>query len=323
MARYDVAIIGAGPAGLSAALVLGRCRRHVVVLDHGKPRNYAAVAVNSYLGLDGIEPAKLREAGRREAASYGIEFLDVEAVGVCPCGPDGRDFEVRIEGRSPIVARKLLLATGVRDVLPNIEGVADFYGKSVHHCPYCDGWEHRDQRLAALGDGSEAVGLALSLRAWSPQVTACTNGRRLSEEDRERATSNQIACREETVTRLAGRDGVLEALHFASGPPLPCDALFFSSEHGQRSELPLALGCEYDGQGHVHTKGKQGAGVRGLFLAGDADGDVQLAIVAAAEGAIAATAINRELQDEDCGDGHDRDDAAPLRKAAEEHGSRR
>lgn len=302
MADYDVAIIGGGPAGLSAALVLGRCRRRVILLDHGRPRNYAAVEMHGYLGHDCIPPTKLRELGRAECRRYGVELVDAEATGVCLCNETPSEFEVQVAGRGPLTARKLLLATGVRDVLPKIERIDEFYGVSVHHCPYCDGWEHRDERLAAVGQGKAAVGLALSLRTWSDRVTACTSGEPLEDADRERLTRNGIALRVETPVRLEGRDGRLERIQFAAGAPLECDALFFSSEMVQRSKLPLALGCPCDEQGLIITEGKQRAGVCGLFLAGDADGDVQFVIVAAAEGATAATAINRELQDEDRGE---------------------
>jgi thioredoxin reductase len=302
MADYDVAIIGAGPAGLSAALVLGRCRRRVIVLDHGQPRNKAAVEIHGYLGHARISPMKFREIGRREAEEYGVEFLGGEAKSVCRCGDADADFEVQVEGRPCITARKLLLATGVKDQLPEIENLRDFYGKTVHHCPYCDGWEHRDERLVALGQGSQAVGLALSLRTWSDKVTACTCGEALNDSDRQRLERNQIALRPEHPLRLEGQGGRLMRMHFDNGPPVECDALFFSSEQGQRSKLPLMLGCKCNEHGLIQTQKKQGTGVCGLFLAGDADGDVQLAIVAAAEGAIAATAINRELQDEDRGE---------------------
>jgi len=302
MADYDVAIIGGGPAGLSAALVLGRCRRQVVVFDHGKPRNLAAVEMHGYLGRDGIPPLEFRSMGRREAQRYGVECVAAEVAEVRLCCEKPSEFEIQPVGGSAIRVRKLLLATGVKDCLPEIEHIADFYGKSVHHCPYCDGWEHRDKRLAAVGAGDAAIGLALSLRTWSDRVTACTSGVPLKGSDRERCTRNGIACRDQTPVRLEGRDGQLQRIVFAAGPPLECDALFFCSDQVQRSQLPIALGCDCDEQGLIVTRGKQNAGVCGLFLAGDADGDVQFAIVAAAEGATAATAINRELQDEDRGE---------------------
>jgi thioredoxin reductase len=302
MADYDVAIIGGGPAGLSAALVLGRCRRRVLVIDHGQPRNLAAVEMHGFLGRDGIPPLEFRAIGRRECERYGVEFVDAEVTEIrCRCDQPS-EFEVQTAGRSSLTARKLLLATGVKDCLPDIERIADFYGRTVHHCPYCDGWEHRDKRLAAVGAGEAAVGLALSLRTWSDKIIACSSGVALEKGDRDRLARNGIEHREEVPIRVEGRDLRLERLHFDQGPPLACDALFFSSDQFQRSSLPSSLGCECDAQGLIVTHDKQNAGACGLFLAGDADGDVQFAIVAAAEGATAATAINRELQDEDRGE---------------------
>src|SRR5687768_5880282 len=126
MNEYDVAIIGGGPAGLSAALVLGRCRRRVVVFDHGHPRNYAAVNIHGYLGHDSIPPGELRERGRRECQKYGVEFVDAEVNGVCACGREFSKFELDVEGGEAIRARKLLLATGLKDKLPDIENFKDF-----------------------------------------------------------------------------------------------------------------------------------------------------------------------------------------------------
>jgi thioredoxin reductase len=299
---YEVAIIGGGPAGLSAAITLGRCRRRVIVFDHGKPRNAAALEVHGYLGLPSVSPFELRELGRKQAASYDVEFCDCEVIDAQCLSQQSKAasrFEIRAAHRPPVFARKLLLATGVKDFLPEIDGVRDFYGRSVHHCPYCDGWEHRGQRLVAFGPGSAAVGLAESLRTWSENVTACTDGQSIESTDRERLAQLGVQVRYEKVVHLHGHDGVLEQLEFDAGPRLACDALFFNTGECQRSGLPGMLGCESDDKGLVVTEQKQRTCVDGLFLAGDADGDVQFSIVAAAEGAIAATAINRELQDED------------------------
>jgi thioredoxin reductase len=300
--RLDTAIIGGGPAGLSAAIVLGRARRRVILFDHGRPRNYAAEAVHCYLGNDGIAPTSLRDLGRSEAQSYGVQIVDAEVLAARHLNGGGSQlsgFEVQTNDRS-FIARTLLLCTGVVDVLPEIPNVRDFYGRSVHHCPYCDGWEHRDQRLVAFGEKTESVvKLALSLSTWSPQVTACSNGAPFSHQERSNLAESGIAFREEKVAGLNGKAGVLEAVQFDSGPPLACDALFFSSGQFQRSPLTTQLGCESDERGMIRTGKKQSTGVEGLFLAGDADGEVQFAIVAAAEGAVAAVAINHLLQEDD------------------------
>ena len=299
--RYDVGIVGAGPAGLSAALILGRCRRTVVVFDHGRPRNGRATAVHGYLGHDGISPHDFRSLGRREVAEYGVVFVDEEITAVCcreAAGGEPTGFELTgVSGRLTRV-QKLLLATGVADEIPSVPGIHEFYGTTVHHCPYCDGWEHRDRRLVALGTGESAVGLALLLRNWSADVTACTNGADCSAADLERLTRHGIGYRCERIVRTTGRAGILREIVFEDGPPHSCDALFFQAMQSQKSPLPAMAGCPIDDKAHVNTKHKQSTRVAGLYIAGDADGDVQFAIVAAAEGAIAATAIHRELQGE-------------------------
>lgn len=303
---YDVIIVGGGPAGLSAALVLGRSRRRVLVCDEGHPRNAASRGVHGFLSRDGIPPRDLLRLGRAEIERYDVDWRQGQVAFACrldegPTQPGQAAFEIRITDGETLRCRKLLLATGLRDALPQIDGLAELYGQSVHHCPYCDGYEHRDQRLAAYGVGDAAVGLALMLRTWSAQVTACSDGKPISTEDRQRLSRNGLAWREEKVVRLTGHDGRLASLEFEQGPPLECDALFFNTAAGQRSPLAPLLGCKTSEE-LVATHGKQRTSVPGVFLAGDADSDVQFAIVAAAEGARAAVAINRELQDEDRGE---------------------
>jgi thioredoxin reductase len=297
--EYDVAIVGGGPAGLSAAVLLGRCRRRVIVFDEGKPRNKVAHAVNGYLGLEAIAPQELRAAGRKQAERYDVTFADAEVIEVEIIDGQQHGFRLTIANRSVFRARTLLLATGVTDKLPEIEGIEDFYGNSVHHCPYCDGWEHRDQRLVAVGDGKSVVELALSLLVWSDRVTACSNGSMLAKEECDKLRAAGIDHIAEPIERLEGEDGRLERLVFKNAPPLECDALFFSETQYQRSDLARRLGCRCDSKGQVKSQEKHKTNTPGLFVAGDVDGYIQFAIVAAAEGAIAATAINKELQKAD------------------------
>jgi thioredoxin reductase len=296
---YDVAIVGGGPAGLSAAVLLGRCRRGVIVFDQGKARNKVAHAINGYLGLEAIAPQELRAAGRKQAERYDVTFYDAEVIDVEIIEGQQHGFRLTVANRNVFRARKLLLATGVTDKLPKIEGIEDFYGKSVHHCPYCDGWEHRNQRLVAIGDGKSAAELALSLLVWSNKVTACSNGSTWPEEVRNKLRTAGIDHRTEPIERLEGENGRLERLVFNNGTALGCDALFFSDTQYQRSDLARRLGCRSDSNGQVKSREKHKTNTPGLFVAGDADGYIQFAIVAAAEGAIAATAINKELQDAD------------------------
>jgi len=294
---FDVIVVGAGPAGLSAGLVLGRCRRRVVIVDSSRPRHYAARRVHNFLGHDGIDPMSLRAIGRREVEAYGVTVLDGEVQRAWR-EPSG-GFGVSLAGGRSLASRKLLSATGVRDVLPAVPGIREFYGRGVFHCPYCDAYEHRDESLVAFGHGEAAVGLALSLRTWSPQVAACTHGQSVSPTHCQRLARSGIRLVEWRAARLEGDDD-LRAIAFENGERLHCSALFFSTDKLQQSDLPEQLGCTVDDD-QVQTGRKQRTNVSGLFLAGDADGDVQFAIVAAAEGATAAVAINRDLQEEDRG----------------------
>jgi thioredoxin reductase len=277
----------------------------VLVCDDGNPRNAAARAVHGFLTRDGVRPGALLRRARQEVVTYGVEVLDdrVASARRLAAKRDSRPatFELAAEGGRVFRSRKLLLATGVVDVLPEVDGLRTFYGKGVHHCPYCDGWEHRGGRLVAFGEGEAAAGLALTLRTWSDRVTACTHGQTLSTKDTEHLTKNGIAVRTERVARLGGA-GSLRQVVFEAGPPLRCDAHFVSADKVQRSELARSLGVEQNDESEAETGPRQGSGRRGLFLAGDADGDVQFVAVAVAEGATAAVAINRELQDEDRGE---------------------
>lgn len=295
---FDVIIVGAGPAGLSAALMLGRCRRTVLVCDTGRPRNAASHAIHGYLTRDGLAPREFLAIARRELAKYGtVELRDVEVVGA-EC-LDGR-FRVTMTGGAQASARKLLLATGVADNLPTIDGFRELYGRSVFHCPYCDGWEVRDQPLAVYGRGDRGLGLSLELTTWSRDLVLCTDGAsEIDDDGRGRLERNGITIREDRVARLEGRDGVLERIVFEDGSDLRRRALFFTTGQSQRSNLSNQLGCEFNDKGTVRTGKYETTHLTGLYVAGDASRAVQWVVVAAAEGAEAAFAINTDLTKED------------------------
>ena len=298
MPDYDVVIVGAGPAGLSAALILGRCRRSVLVCDAGKPRNWASQALHGYLTRDGIHPAEFRAIGRRELQRYDtVELRDIGAMHA-ECR-DGR-FHVTLADRTHVSARKLLIATGVLDNLPEIPGMSELFGRSVFHCPYCDGWELRDQPIAIYGRGSRGLGLSLELTAWSRDLVLCTDGPcEIDARGRQRLERNGIGLREERVRALEGSDGVLRRIVFESGDALPRRALFFTTGQFQQSELAVLLGCEFNDKGTVRTGKYESTHLHGLYVAGDASRAVQWVVVAAAEGAEAAFAINTDLIAED------------------------
>jgi thioredoxin reductase len=296
---YDVAIIGGGPAGLSGAIVLGRACRRVVLFDHGQPRNYAAKAVHNFLGLDGLSPSEVRARGEREAASYGVEIrkCEVSSADRLSTGAQRPLFNVTTNCGA-VESRALLLATGVVDELPQISGVEELYGRRVHHCPYCDAWEHRGKRLVVFGDGSGLTELALTLRGWSDHITVCSNGQSIGEHAHRQLAANKIELRQEQIKRFAERNGTILEVEFDSGPLLSCEAAFFSADQKQRSALAKSLGCEIDQEGLIRRDKKQMTCIQGVFVAGDAAGEVQFAVAAAAEGVIAATAINKMLQEQ-------------------------
>lgn len=291
---YDVVIVGAGPAGLNAALVLGRCSRKVLVCDNGHPRNEASHAMHGYLTRDGIPPLEFLRLAREELKPY--TTVTVRDVTVVDARCENDRFLTTLETGETVESRKLLIATGVRDNVPRIEGIDELYGRSVFHCPYCDGWEVRDEPLAVYGKGEKGYGLSLELTAWASDILLCTDGpSELTEHQIERLSRNGIVVAEERVVRLEGRDGVLHRIVFEGRDPDARRALFFTTGQHQQSALATALGCELNDKGTVHTGKYEQTHLRGLFVAGDASHAVQWVVIAAAEGAEAAFAINSDL----------------------------
>ncbi|MEO5895193.1 MAG: NAD(P)/FAD-dependent oxidoreductase [Vicinamibacterales bacterium] len=295
----DVVIVGGGPAGLSAALMLGRCRRKVLVCDNGRPRNQASHAMHGFISRDGMPPAEFLQVAREELKTYDtVEFRHV-TVTSATC-QDGT-FVTTLEDGELLRSRKLLIATGVRDNLPDVEGIHELYGRSVFHCPYCDGWEIRDQPIAIYGRGERGYGLSLELTPWSRDLVLCSDGPCELEDGKvERLRRNGITVREAKIARLEGDAGILQRIVFRDGTSLERRALFFTTGQSQQSELAQGLGCTINEKGTVLTGKYETTHLRGLFVAGDASRAVQWVVVAAAEGAEAAFAINTDLIKDDC-----------------------
>jgi thioredoxin reductase len=291
---FDVVIVGGGPAGLSAALVLGRCRRRVLICDAGEPRNARARALHGYLTRDGTPPLELLRIGRDELLEYGIEPRDATVTDISPAD---EGFTVQLATGARVETRTVLLASGVRDVLPTIPGLEECYGISMHHCPYCDGWEVRDKIVAVVGETRSPAGLALSLKTWTDRVLAFTNARvRLSMAQRRRLETHGIAIYTSRIAAAEHDNGWIRRLTLIDGTHVACDAVFFTAPQRQQSELASRLGCEFTRRGTVRTDRLGNTCVPGVYVVGDASRDVQFVVVAAAEGAKAGVAINQALQ---------------------------
>ncbi|MFL5401953.1 MAG: NAD(P)/FAD-dependent oxidoreductase [Gemmatimonadales bacterium] len=296
--KYECIVVGGGPAGLSAALMLGRCRRRVLVCQAGEPRNARAAGLHNYLTRDGIKPLEFLRMAREEVRQYPtVEFLETE-IRDARRSSDG--FSLVCADGAELRSRKLLLATGVVDELPDIDGLKPLYGTSVHHCPYCDGWEWRDQPVAVYGRGEEGSALALGLSVWTDDLVLCTDGpSALTRKQLEQLTGLGIEVREDAIIRLEGQRGWLSRIIFADAEPLPRRAMFVCAGQHQRSDLARKLGCRFNAKGAVITGSCEATDVPGLYVAGDSSKDAQFVIVAAAEGAEAGLAINKALLKDD------------------------
>jgi thioredoxin reductase len=295
--RVDVAIVGGGPAGLSAALLLGRCRRRVVVIDAGEQRNRKAHAIHGYLTRDGASPTDILRAAETELLRYPTVRLESGIVTEVT-GARGA-FAVHTADGPAIAARRVLLATGVIDVVPGIAGLPEFFGRSVHHCPHCDGYEYADQAIGVYGQAGPGVEAALAMLAWSNDVVLFTDGRPLAPEDRRRCEELGVTVREERVVTLEGHDGRLERVALAGGSMVARVALFLVAGQREQSDLAKRLGCEINAAGVIVADEHEVTRVPGVYVAGDASIGEQLVVVAAAQGAIAATKIHASLWEED------------------------
>ncbi|GHF30990.1 thioredoxin reductase [Deinococcus metalli] len=292
----DVVVIGAGPAGLSAALTLGRSRRRVLLLDGGPPRNAPVGAAHGLLTRDGIRPDDLKARALADLAPYDVTVRHEPAREVA-LTPDG--FRVRV-GLAWVEARRLLFTTGVRDLLPNVAGMRERWGRGVYHCPYCDGWEHHDAALGVYGTGQTGHHLALTVRAWSDRVTLlCDGPSQLTPVQKSDLTRLDVTVREQPIRALTGPSGGPVCVTFHGAPPVALDAVFLSPEQEPGSPLAHALGCAVNDRGRVIVDELGQTSVPGVWAAGDMTGAPQYVVSAAAAGMQAATCINTSLIHED------------------------
>jgi thioredoxin reductase len=297
--EFDVTIIGGGPAGLTAALFLARYLHSVVLVDSRDPRNWEARGINGYLGLHGITPPELRARGRTEVARYGAELVDACVSTVRR--EDEERFATNLEDGRSFTSRRLLLAIGIKDVWPDVPGLSECYGQTVHHCPDCDGYEARGKRTAVIASGRSAAGMALSLTTWTRDIIICTNGKHASIEPRERAKLDTLGIPivEQPLVRLDSDGANARSLVLADGGVVECDRVFFAIGHYPADDLGVQLGCERDDEGLIVVDDKCRTSVRNVFAAGDITPGPHLAIGAAGSGAIAALAMHASLVPEE------------------------
>lgn len=293
--NHDVLIIGGGPAGLSAALLLGRCGREVMVVDAGRPRNEASPAMHGFLTRDGIAPREFLRIAREELSVYPSIFFTHDKVMEVKRNDDG--FHATLESGGTASASLVILANGLVDKLPEIDGIRDFYGTSVHHCPYCDGWENRGKTIGILGADQAAVDLATELCLWSDAILLFSQEKEFTypglDDELARAGIRHIVSR---IVQIVGKDGIMTGVRTADGAFVACDSLFFAPTQFQHSDLAESLGCQgADGEAGTACDDLGRTSTDRVFVAGNAGKGIQMAIIAAAEGLKAGVAANEWL----------------------------
>jgi thioredoxin reductase len=296
MTDYDVVIVGGGAAGLSAALVLARARRRVVVVDAGAPRNAPAAHMHGFLSRDGTPPSDLLAAGRAEVAGYGGEILDDAVVGIEP------GFAVRLGSGRALTARRVLVSTGLCDELPDVPGLRERWARDVLHCPYCHGFEVRDRALGVMGGTPDSVGHALLVRQWSSDVTFFPHTGELTADDRERLTARGIRIADGVVARIVMDGDRLTGVELAGGRVVACAAVFVRPRFVPNSSLLADLGCALDDNGWAVVDATGRTSVAGVWAAGNAVDPRAQVITAAGAGSAAAIAVNADLVEEDVRD---------------------
>lgn len=294
---YDCAVIGGGPAGLSAALVLGRARRTVLVIDDNKPRNAVTKASHGLLTRDGISPSQLKEIAIQELAAYpAVTFKKFKVERIMKV--ESIFFLETIEGER-FTARKILFASGIKEELPKIKGIETLYGKSLFSCPYCDGWEIKSKKLAIISKHPTIYSMAKLIYNWSKDLIICTDGQEaVNPEKKQQLEQKGILIYSQKIERLIGEDGMLERIRFVDGTEVFAEGGFITPEWKPNSQLAKSLGCEIDEHGGLNTDSLGRTNVNHVYAAGDITTPSQI-VIAAGEGTKAAIGINSDLINED------------------------
>lgn len=297
MDDYDVVIVGGGAGGLSAALVLSRARRKVLVVDAGRPRNAPAAHMHGFLSRDGMPPQLLLTVGREEVQRYGGEIRMGTVAEITP--GDGSGFQVRLTDDTLLGARRVIVATGLRDEFPDVPGAGERWGIDFLHCPYCHGYEVRDQRLGVLGGTPDAIQHAHLVRQWSTDVIYFPHTDALTVLEREQLSARGIEVVEGAVARLVVDGDRLAGVELDDGRVVHRDAVFVRPRLTANSDLLERLGCSTNEHGWVVTDSTGQSSVPGVWVAGNAGNPRAQVITAAGEGSAAAIALNADLVEED------------------------
>ncbi|WP_396447587.1 NAD(P)/FAD-dependent oxidoreductase [Actinomadura sp.] len=292
----DVLIIGGGPAGLSAALVLSRARRRVTVVDAGEPRNARAEHMQGFLTRDGLPPARLLEIGRTEVRGYGGEIISGTVEHAAGDAEEG--FALTLADGTVLRGRRLLVTTGVADVLPDVPGLQDRWGREVQMCPYCHGWEVRDRRLVVLATSPNSVHQASLLRQWSPDVTFLA-AKAPAGDDAARLDARGVRVVEGEARRLVVENDRVTGFELADGSMLPCDAVFVAPEWAAKDGPLTDLGAEIADSGFVKVDETGRTSVPGVWAAGNVVSPAGQVIMAASAGSMAAAMVNADLIEQD------------------------
>jgi thioredoxin reductase (NADPH) len=296
---FDVAIIGGGPAGLSAALWLARYLHSVVLIDSGDPRNWETRGINGFLGAHNVRSPELRGRGRLDAERFGARLIDDKVETAKKLDDDC--FHLKLERRGHVEARRLLLAIGIRDEWPAIPGLFDCYGETVQVCPDCDGYEMRGSNTVVIGSGRKAVGMALALTTWTDKLVICTNGEPAGMDEKlvGKLKNLNIPVLEQAVTKVKSKDRKINCVELANGMSLDCERLYFAIGQFPSDDIGAELGCRRDETGRIEVDEHNHTSVKNVYAAGDIIPGTQLAIVAAASGVVAAIAIHHSLVPEE------------------------
>lgn len=293
--RYDVAVVGGGPAGLCAALWLARYLHDVVVIDSGDPRNWETRGINGYLGHQGIRSPELRAIGREECGKFGVDFVD--GIVDRTLNEPGERFELCLRGGMTIEAERILLSIGIKDFWPDIPGLDRCYGETVHVCPDCDGYETRDRKTVVVGTGRKAVGMAFALGTWTKQIVICTNGEKpeMSQVLLDKLKALNIPVLEAPIKGVVSKSKEIIGIDLEGGMSLDCERLYFAIGQYPADDLGAQLGCKRDELGRLVIDERNHTSVKNVYAAGDIAPGPQMAIVAAASGAVASIAIHASL----------------------------